>query len=224
MSLIDWAKANPAMASTSGVVAAGALFAGVFFSGVLSPDETSPDPAPVAVEATASATQEPTVAPTGPAAPSTSTNTPVSSAAPTEPVAPSPSETSAAPTTEPTPSGTPAAGEKDLEDLGEHQQEPEANTNHKEIAEAFGAAYAQGGVGKAKWIKAMKPYTSPEFLSGFSGIDEQWIADDEFVSSMLTVDDGMRKVFELHFKSGLVEVVQLTLAEDYQTWQVSNFG
>lgn len=113
---------------------------------------------------------------------------------------------------------------EELEGLGEGPQSPEPNDNDADVATAFGKAYANGGVGKAKWIKNMKPHTTPEFLDGFNGIDEQWIQVDELVDVNVREDDTYQKVYDLRFKSGMVEAVKLTLAEDYQTWLVSDFG
>lgn len=223
MSLIDWAKANPVVAGTGTVVATGALCAGVFFSGVLTPPEATPDAVPVA-SATATATAAPSGTPGATQTPAASPSATTAVVAPSTGVPTPEPSASATPTSEPSPSNEPVLKEEELVDLGEHQQEPEANTNEKEVAEAFGKAYGAGNVGKDKWIKAMTPHADPVFLEGFKNIDEQWIAVEQFEKAILKEENGAVKIFELHFKSGLVEVVRLTLADDYQTWKVSDFN
>lgn len=238
MSLIDWAKEHPVVSAVSGVVVAGAVAAGVGFSGVLATDEPEAGPAmPVATavaEATAEATDDPNAEPsesiealaTATASPSSSPSATASSQAPEQSYMPTPT---ASPSASKTPSAKPSKSHKDevsaedLDGIGGGQQAPEPLGNDAEIAEKFAEAYGNGGVGKAKWIKAMKPYSSPEFLEGFKGIDDQWIQVDEFESVSLKEEDYYTKIYNLRFASGLVETVKLTLADDYQTWVVSSF-
>jgi len=111
-----------------------------------------------------------------------------------------------------------------LEGLGDGPQDPVPNENDRDIAIGFAKAYADAGGGKAEWIKGMKPFTSPEFLEGFQGIDDQWIQADKFKDVVLMDDSTYNKSYNLIFESGKVEQVQLTLAEDYQTWIVSAFS
>lgn len=227
MSFVDWAKEHPVIAGVSGVAAAGALTAGVVFSGVFASQEPVAEPeAPVAtasVNPTASASEEPSASPSAEATPSASA-TPSATASASATDEPAKSSQSAKPTPSATASRTTDISIEEMEGIGDGPQEPTPNENDKEIAEAFGKAYANGGVGKSKWIKAMKPHSSPQFLAGFSGIDDQWIPVDELDSVNVTEDGDYEKIYDLRFKSGMVESVKLTLAEDYQTWRVSDFG